>query len=89
MILNEKLFELCLPSRAPYMIDGLNSHISLCQKSSPLSQGRKTPSGRGRTYDLLMPYKEKAVMVQKQKRKRAETIVSLGKCVWLSGRMHV
>ena len=64
----------------------LNSHISCCKKSSPSSQGRKTPFG-SKERTMYSPYKEKAKMVQKHTRKKRHILKKTHVC--LSGRLHI
>ena len=47
----------------------LNLPISKCQKSSPLSQGKNTPSVKGKAYTTSSTYKEETAMVQNTRKK--------------------
>ena len=74
--------------------DGIPSHVVPSapriglKKSSPWSQGRKTPFGR-KERTTYSPYKEKAEMVQKILGKSDTSQKKKNTCVWLSGSLHI
>ena len=74
----------------------LNLPISKCKKSSPLSQGKNTPSVKGKAYTTSSTYKEETAMVQNTRKKldvqrdlKKKKKVGRQLGVWLSGRLHI